>query len=142
MYLYELLPKSCKKLDMKFVKKNIDGSQLTKSKALTLTPVKNIESSEVTLNSGVVVIRYPVTMRPWMAKWIQRFKGPSPQIGSRKLQLDNLGTEVWKMIDGKRTVRDIVDAFAETHQLEDREAEMAVTQFLRDLGKRGLIGLK
>jgi hypothetical protein len=142
MYLYELLPKSCKKLDMKFVKKDIDGSQLTKSKALTLTPVKNIESSEVTLNSGVIVIRYPVTMRPWMAKWIQRFKGPSPQIGSRKLRLDNLGTEVWKMIDGKRTVRDIVDAFAETHQLEGREAEMAVTQFLRDLGKRGLIGLK
>ncbi len=127
---------------MKLLKKYPSTSQLTKSQALTLTPVKNIESSEITLDSGVVVIHYPVTMRPWMAKWIQRFKGPSPQTGSRKLQLDNLGTEVWKMIDGKRTVRDIVDAFAETHQVEGREAEMAVTQFLRNLGKRGLIGMQ
>ena len=127
---------------MRFLKKHPSASQLTKNQALTLTPVKNIESSEITLDSGVVVIHYPVTMRPWMAKWIQRFKGPSPQTGSRKLQLDNLGTEVWKMIDGKRTVRDIVDAFAETHQLESREAEMAVTQFLRTLGKRGLIGMQ
>ena len=117
-------------------------SQLTKNQALTLTPVKNIESAEETLDSGVIVIQYPVTMRPWMAKWIQRFKGSSPQIGSRKLQLDSLGTEVWKMIDGKQTVRDIVDTFAENHQLESREAEVAVTQFLRDLGKRGLIGLQ
>lgn len=127
---------------MKLLKKHSSVSQLTKRQALTLTPVKNIERSETTLDSGVVVIHYPVTMRPWMAKWIQRFKGPSPQTGSRKLQLDDLGTEVWNMIDGKRTVRDIVDAFAEAHQLEDREAETAVTQFLRDLGKRGVIGMQ
>ena len=115
---------------------------LTRSQALTLIPVKNGERSEVTLESGDIVIRYPVTMRPWMAKWIQRFKGPSPRVGSRKLQLDSLGTEVWKMIDGKRTVQNIVDAFAGAHQLEDREAETAVTQYLRDLGKRGLIGMQ
>lgn len=116
--------------------------KLTKNQSLTLTPVKNRESSEETLDSGVIIIQYPVTMRPWMAKWMRRFKGSSPPIGSRKLQLDSLGTEVWKMIDGKRTVRDIVDIFAENHQLENREAEVAVTQFLRDLGKRGLIGLQ
>ena len=124
------------------MKKNSSATQLTKSQALTLTPVKNMDAAEVILNSGIVVIHYPVTMRPWMAKWIQRFKGSSPQMGSRKLQLDTLGTQVWKMIDGKRTVRDIVDTFARTHQLPRREAEMAVAQFLRDLGKRGLVGMR
>lgn len=124
------------------MKKKSSAPQLTKSRALTLTPVKNMDAAEVILNSGVVVIHYPVTMRPWMAKWIRRFKGSSPQMGSRKLQLDTLGTQVWKMIDGKRTVRDIVDTFARTHQLPRREAEMAVTQFLRDLGKRGLVGMR
>ncbi len=127
---------------MKFSKKKSNRSQLTKSQALTLVPVKSIEISEITLKSGHTVIRYPVTMRPWMAKWIQKFKGSALQVGSRKLQLDNLGTDVWKMIDGKRTVRNIADAFAESHQLGYREAEMAVTQFLRDLGKRGLIGMQ
>ena len=124
------------------MKKHAPATQLTKSQALTLTPVKNMDAFEVILDSGVVVIHYPVTMRPWMAKWIQRFKGSSPQTGSRKLQLDTLGTQVWNMIDGKRTVRDIVDTFARNHQLERREAEMAVTQFLRDLGKRGLVGMR
>lgn len=127
---------------MKLLIKHTPTSQLTKRQALTLTPVKNVESSENTLDSGVVVIHYPVTMRPWMAKWMQRFKGSSPQTGSRKLQLDTLGTEVWRMIDGKRTVWDIVTAFAKAHQLESREAETAVTQFLRNLGKRGLIGMQ
>jgi hypothetical protein len=127
---------------LKPLKKHASATQLTKSQALTLTPVKNMDAFEVVLDSGVVVIHYPVTMRPWMAKWIQRFKGSSPQTGSRKLQLDTLGTQVWKMIDGKRTVRDIVDSFARTHQLERREAETAVTQFLRDLGKRGLVGMR
>ncbi len=116
--------------------------RLTKSRALSLTPVKNIETTEEPLESGDIVIHYPVTIRPWMERWIQRFKGSAPEMGSRRLQLDGLGTEVWKMIDGKRTVRDIVDAFAGSHQLETREAEMAVTQFLRDLGKRGVIGLQ
>ena len=115
---------------MKLLKKHTPASQLTKRQAMTLTPVKNVESSENTLDSGVVVIHYPVTMRPWMAKWMQRFKGSSPQ------------TEVWRMIDGKQTVWDIVAAFAKAHQLERQEAETAVTQFLRNLGKRGLIGMQ
>jgi hypothetical protein len=127
---------------MKLLKKHPSASQLTKHQALTLIPVKSIELTEITLDSGIIVIHYPVTMRPWMAKWIRRFKGSSPQTGSRKLQLDSLGTEVWGMINGKNTVWNIVDAFAETHQLEGREAEMAVTQFLRDLGKRGVIGMQ
>jgi Coenzyme PQQ synthesis protein D (PqqD) len=127
---------------MKHFKRNRAYSQLTKNQALALVPVRNIESTEESLETGDIVIHYPVSMRPWMAKWIQRVKGPAPQIGSRKLQLDRLGTEVWKLIDGQRTVQEIVNAFAGSHQLETREAEMAVTQFLRDLGKRGVIGLQ
>jgi hypothetical protein len=39
-------------------------------------------------------------------------------------------------------VRQLIDTFARTHQLEPREAEVAVTQFLRELGRRGLIGMR
>ena len=127
---------------MKRLKNPPEDAQLTKNQALALTPVKNVDASETTLKSGQVVIRYPVSMRPWMAKWVQRFKGASPPVGTRKLALDALGTDVWGMINGKRSVQDIVDTFAGIHQLEIREAEIAVTQFLRDLGKRGVIGLQ
>ena len=37
---------------------------------------------------------------------------------------------------------EIVTIFAETHRLENREAEISVTQFIRELGRRGLIGLR
>jgi hypothetical protein len=60
----------------------------------------------------------------------------------KKLQLDELGTQVWKLVDNRRTVREIVREFARSHQLMEKEAEVAVTRFLRELGKRGLIGLR
>ena len=116
--------------------------RLSKQSALAAIPVQNREVTTEVTASGHILIRYPVTMRPWMAKWLRRFKGTSPQIRFRKLQLDNLGTDVWQMIDGKRTVQDIIDKFAQIHQLQSAESESAITQFLRDLGKRGLIGMR
>ena len=116
--------------------------RLSKQSALAAIPVQNSEVTTEITASGNILIQYPITMRPWMAKWLQRFKGTSPQIRFRKLELDNLGTGVWEMIDGKRTVQDIIDKFAQIHQLQVAESESAITQFLRDLGKRGLIGMR
>ena len=115
---------------------------MNKQHALAAIPVQNSEVTVEVSSSGLILIRYPVTLRPWMARWLKRLKGASPQIRYRKLQLDNLGTDVWKMIDGKRTVQDIIDKFAQIHQLPTVESESAITQFLRNLGKRGLIGMR
>jgi hypothetical protein len=60
----------------------------------------------------------------------------------KKFQLDELGTAVWNLMDGKRSVRQLVKIFAGTHRLEPREAEVSVTQFIRELGRRGLIGMR
>jgi hypothetical protein len=60
----------------------------------------------------------------------------------KRIQLDRLGAHVWSLIDGARTVREITAAFAEAHGLDVREAEASVTQFLRSLGKKGLVGLR
>ena len=46
------------------------------------------------------------------------------------------------MIDGKREARKIIDDFQETHKLNRREAEISVTTFLKELGKRGLIVMR
>lgn len=115
---------------------------MNKQRALTVIPVQNSEVTTQVSSSGHILIRYPVTVRPWMAKLLRRFTDTSPQIRFRKLQLDNLGTNVWQMIDGKRTVQDIIDEFAQLHQLPTAESESAITQFFRDLGKRGLVGMR
>jgi len=115
---------------------------MDKQHALTAIPVQNREITTQVSASGHIRIRYPVTVRPWIAKLVQRFKGSSPQMRFRKLELDSIGTDVWRMIDGKRTVQEIIDEFAQFHQLPKAESESAITQFLRDLGQRGLIGMR
>jgi hypothetical protein len=45
-------------------------------------------------------------------------------------------------VDGKCSVRRIIKIFAETHRLDKKEAEVSVTQFIRELGRRGLLGLR
>ena len=126
---------------MGWPKKKDRRARITRDDALGCTPVKNRHVRESHLESGEVVVHYPVAVRPWVARLV-RFLGKeeaSPRDG--KLQLDALGTAVWDMIDGKRSLRRIVAAFAAAHQLEAREAEIAVTQFVRELGRRGLVGL-
>jgi hypothetical protein len=127
---------------MKVFRKKSNQPSISRGDALNRIPVKNIQVTEARLESGEVVISYPVSMRPFFAGLVKRFGGPEVQIQMKKLQLDELGTSVWDMIDGKFSVRQLIERFAGTHQLEAREAEVSVAQFLRELGRRGLIGLK
>ena len=110
--------------------------------AFKFIPVKNNQISEERLESGEVLIHYPVTLRPWVAGLVKRFSGSQTELRTKPLQLDQLGTEVWELIDGNRSVRRIIEIFAKAHQLQIREAEVAVSQFIRLLGQRGLIGLR
>ncbi|UCD80099.1 MAG: PqqD family protein [Desulfobacterales bacterium] len=87
-------------------------------------------------------MEYPLTVRPWMAAMAKRFGRPTDRVYTKKLQLDALGTAVWDLVDGKRSVRRIVQIFAETHRLEKKEAEVSVTSFIKQLGQRGLLGLR
>ncbi|UCF92468.1 MAG: PqqD family protein [Desulfobacterales bacterium] len=117
------------------------AKQLHRAEALNLTPVKNVQAVVERLTANEVIINYPTIMRPWIAGWVKRFGGPEGRVQTKKLQLDALGTEVWDLVDGKRSVRQVIQAFAAKHQLQPKEAEVAVTRFIRELGQRGLIGL-
>ena len=115
---------------------------ITRSEALNVTPVKSVEIEEIHLDTGEVLLRYPVTARSWAATLIRWFGGGSDSVQMKKLQLDVLGTAVWKLLNGDRSVRQVIQLFSHQHQLHLKEAEVSVTQFLRELGKRGIIGLK
>ncbi|MBW2410529.1 MAG: PqqD family protein [Deltaproteobacteria bacterium] len=110
--------------------------------AFKFIPMKSSQITEERLESGEVLIHYPVTLRPWIAGLVKRFSGSQTELRTKPLQLDQLGTEVWELIDGQRSVRRIIAIFAKAHQLQIREAEVAVSQFIRLLGQRGLIGLR
>jgi hypothetical protein len=127
---------------MRWRAKDRSASVQTRSEALACIPVKNREVREQRLANGDVLVLYPVTVRPWMAR-LGRWLGAgdaAPRTG--KLQLDRLGSTVWALLDGQTPLRRIAAAFAESQRLERKEAEVAVTQFIRELGRRGLVGLR
>lgn len=115
---------------------------MSRDEALSYKPAKNQHISETRLDTGEVIIEYPVAVRPLVAAVARRLGKTRNLTQTRKLQLDALGTSVWDLIDGRHTVRRMINIFAETHRLEKREAEVSVTQFIRELGRRGLLGLR
>ena len=114
----------------------------TRSEAFAYCPVKNREVLEERLEGGVMVLTYPLVIRPWLAVVAQRLGLRSREPLTRRLQLDEMGSLTWNLLDGKRTVKDVVDFLSRRYKLNRREAEVATTGFLRELGKRGLIGLR
>ncbi len=59
---------------------------------------------------------------------------------SRPLVLDEVGSRVWQLCDGERTVEEIIATLREEYKLDRREVEVSLTEYLRSLGKRGMIG--
>ena len=115
---------------------------MNRAQALECIPVKSAAVSESRQENGLVLITYPIHMKPWMAKVVRRMTAKEPPPALKKLELDELGTEVWDLMDGTRTVRQVAQTLADRHQLHGQEAEVAVTTFIRQLGSRGLLGLK
>jgi len=126
---------------MKLFRSKPATSRLSRSEALKYKPNKSLHISEIRLETGEVVIEYPMTVRPWIATVAKRLGGVQSQRQTKKLQLDSMGTFVWDLVDGQRSVRTIIHIFAKTHRLENKEAEISVTSFIRQLGQRGLLGM-
>lgn len=128
---------------LKVFKKNPGAGRMTRHEALAHKPVKSPQITETRLETGEVVLEYPLAVRPLVAAVARRLgKSQEELVQIKKLQLDVLGTSVWDLVNGKRSVRRMIQIFAETHRLEKKEAEVSVTQFIRELGQRGLLGLR
>lgn len=126
----------------KLSKAGPDAEPSSRSEALSYRPIKNSEVLEEKLESGEVLLSYPLILRPGLFKLARRLGLRSGEPFTRRLQLDEMGSLTWKLLDGKRTVQDLVDVVCRRYNLNRREAEIAMTGFIRDLGKRGLIGLR
>lgn len=80
------------------------------------------------------VITYPRFKNKWMRRFLLP-KGMSPDIHVR---LEEHGTAVWKLIDGKRTVSQIIELMGDHFDYEENY-ETRVTTFITQLRKDGFI---
>lgn len=57
------------------------------------------------------------------------------------ITLDPLGTKLWQLCDGKRSVEDIIDIFRADYELTFHEAKTCVTDYLKQLVQRGALAV-
>lgn len=125
---------------MRFKRPEPASDHLDRGAALACVPLVAPGLSWQQDEQGEVLIEYPLMVKPFFHSLLARFHPQTPE--TKKLQLDGLGSQVWLMLDGRRQVKEIITAFAEANDLSPAEAEQAVTLFLRNLGRRGLIVLR
>ncbi len=58
----------------------------------------------------------------------------------RTLVLDEIGSQVWKMCNGRTSVASMIKQLCETHKLNAKEAEISLLTYLRTLGRKNLLG--
>ncbi len=74
------------------------------------------------------------------AWWVRLLTLVFPIPRERQLELDSVGKQVWDLCDGEHTLADMTRAFQDRHKLTRTEAEWSLRTYLRDLGKRRLVG--
>lgn len=82
------------------------------------------------------VLAYPRFKYEWMRRFLLP-KGMSPDI---HVKLEEHGTAVWALIDGQRTVREIVALLAEHFEGEENYGER-VSTYVMQLQKDGFLQL-
>lgn len=112
---------------------------ISRAQALAAVPVPNEAVQTVMTETGATRLVFPLGHRPWVKRLAALTRTTLPPAGTKALELDELGAWTWRLIDGQRTVSDLCTEFAASWRLHPREAELAVTAFLRELGKRGLV---
>ena len=113
---------------------------MTRDEAMALAPVasRDVQVSETA--GGLVQLSVPVSVRPALAGLARRFGAWDGRVLRKTVELDAVGTFVWRMIDGQTTVGEIGAALATRYRLDADEARLAVAEFLRQLGRRGAVG--
>ncbi len=105
---------------------------------LEAVPRRVPDAKERVVGGGAIEVSIPVR-RSRLGRWLA-MGDDRPVV--RRFELDALGASVWRMMDGRTSVRAMIERFAETHQLNLREAEVAMLTYLRTLAARGMMALE
>ena len=111
---------------------------LTREQSLEAIPVRNAALRFERDENGLYTIRVPLRDAWWVKGLSKVF--PLPDEGKR-ISLDEMGSAVLDLCDGETTVKEMIAETAKRFKLSRKEAEISLLAFLRELGKKGIIGL-
>ena len=112
--------------------------KLTREQSLASVPVRNAAIREECREDGTLLLRVPIR-RTGVWKALGRVLNV-PE-ADRRVELDELGTFVWELCDGKTDVRAIIERFSRRFKLNRKEAEVSMVAYLRTLARRRLVGI-
>jgi len=101
-----------------------------------LRPTRNplVEWKKSGEHDIVVTVRRPKSPRSDLAAKI--FMVPD----KKKFRLDEIGSLVWGLSDGKHTCKEIVETLCRKYKYVRREAEVSLMSYMQTLSARNLIG--
>lgn len=111
------------------------GPVASKRQVLGAKPLRHPGVEWETLENGEVVLRLPLAKAPMPALFERFFPRPS----SKRIALDEVGGYVWSLCDGETSVEVICRKLSERYNLDRREAEASMLEYLRRLAKRSLV---
>jgi hypothetical protein len=112
--------------------------RFTKQEVLRALPVRNSLVEWELNEAGEVLLKVP-RRKDRVGRILSRFFA-APEF--KQIVLDELGSEVWQLCTGTNSVDAIVQAVARKYKLNRREVELSLSNYLKTLAGRGLIGLQ
>lgn len=121
----------------------VDRPRVSRNQVLGAQPVRNpaVEwERKVWREDGpsVVLLRIPRRSDRWGNLVARAFQLPD----FRKVELDEMGSDVWEMCDGKADVDVITREICSRYHLNRRQGETSVTAYLRMLAERRFLALR
>lgn len=110
----------------------------TRAEALRWKPIRS-SSLEWNDEDGRVQLRVPVELSGRWRRLLSRALKAPPY---REVELDELGSFVWRLCDGTRTAKAIASALQSEFRLMQPEAEASLLSFLASLSQRGYISFQ
>ena len=104
---------------------------LKNTNTLDLTPIK-LHKDEVS-EDGIVTVFVPKFKNELAKKYIV----PKLKSEDFKIKLDNLGSEVWKKINGKNKVHEIIKQISEKFGADFKQPEERITKYFFQLSMTG-----
>jgi len=114
---------------------------LSRTESLACIPKQNDTVQWQELDNGEVLFTYAIPLSRFFQALHRKFSKNKTEVPTKKLQLDQMGSFVWNLIDGEKTVKEVITIFAREYNVTNQEAETAVAAFLKMLGQRGFIAL-
>ncbi|MCC6445465.1 MAG: PqqD family protein [Armatimonadetes bacterium] len=109
--------------------------RLSRSEALGAYPVRNRLVDWECNEAGEAVLKVPRRDSGWI-RWVARFFSLPRH---REIVLDEVGTLLWTLCDGGKTVEEVVRLLCKRYRLNYRQGETSVTLYLKQLAERRLI---